>query len=214
MKRSTTSERLKEYMKKYNLKQVDILEKAKPYTIEHGVKLNKNDLSQYVSGKVEPGQEKVFILSKALNVDPAWIMGLDTPMRKEVAKPIDKYSNPIPLLGTIAAGTPILAEENIEDYFNIDTKVKADFALRIKGDSMIGAGIFPGDIVFIHQQNQIENGEIGAILIENEATLKKFYHEKGTIILQAENDNYKPMIFTNGNVRVMGKLVAVLNIRE
>lgn len=123
-------------------------------------------------------------------------------------------STPIPLIGTIAAGTPILAEENIEDYFNIDTKIKADFALRIKGDSMIGAGIFPGDIVFIHQQCEIENGEIGAILIENEATLKKFYKEDGTVILQAENDNYKPMIFTNGNVKVMGKLVAVLNIRE
>lgn len=124
------------------------------------------------------------------------------------------YPNPIPLIGTIAAGTPILAEQNIEDYFNIDSKIKADFALKIKGDSMIDAGIFPGDIVFIRQQGNLENGEIGAILIEDSATLKKFYKENDTIILQAENDLYKPIILTNGDVRILGKLVAVLNIRE
>lgn len=124
------------------------------------------------------------------------------------------YPNPIPLIGTIAAGTPILAEQNIEDYFNLDSSIKADFALRIKGDSMSGAGIFPNDIVFIKQQCELENGEIGAILIENEATLKKFYRDNGTIILQAENDKYEPIILTNGNVKIMGKLAAVLNIRE
>ena len=79
---------------------------------------------------------------------------------------------------------------------------------------MLGAGIFPNDIVFIKQQCDLENGEIGAILVENEATLKKFYHKDGTVILQAENDKYQPMIFHNGNVKIMGKLVAVLNIRE
>lgn len=120
----------------------------------------------------------------------------------------------IPLVGTIAAGTPILAEENIEDHFNLDSRIKADFCLKIKGDSMMGAGIFPGDIVFIRQQSNLENGEIGAILLEDEATLKKFYKEEDTIILQSENDFYKPMIFTDGNIRILGKLVAVLNIRE
>lgn len=212
MKKYTTSERLQEYMNKYNVKQVDILAKAKPYTIEYGVKLNKNDLSQYVSGKVEPGQDKIFILSRAMNVDPAWIMGLDVPMRKP---PIDmnSKSNPIPLVGQIAAGTPILAEENIEDYFNLDSSIKADFALRVKGDSMLGAGIFPNDIVFIKQQPTIENGEIGAVLIENEATLKKFYKEGNTIILQPENDCYKPIIITDGYVKILGRLAAVLNLR-
>lgn len=103
-------------------------------------------------------------------------------------------STPVPLVGQIAAGQPLLAEENIEDYFNMDTKIKADFALKIKGDSMLGAGIFPGDIVFIKQQENLENGEIGVILIEDEATLKKFYKEDDTIILQAENGMYKPVI--------------------
>ncbi len=125
-----------------------------------------------------------------------------------------KKSREIPLLGEIAAGYPILAEENIVDYFSLDSKIKADFALRVKGNSMLGAGIFPGDIVFIRHQDCLENGEIGAILIENEATLKKFYKEDKTIILQAENDLYKPIILTNGYVKILGKLVAVLNIRE
>lgn len=120
-------------------------------------------------------------------------------------------SNPIPLLGTIAAGTPVLAEENIEDYFSLDSTIKADFALEVKGDSMLGAGIFPGDIVFIKQQPTLENGEIGAILIEDEATLKKFYRDNGTIVLQSENDMYQPIILTNGNVKILGKLVATLN---
>lgn len=200
-------------MNMYNLKQVDILEMAKPHTIEYGIKLNKNDLSQYVSGKVEPGQDKIFILSKALNVDPAWVIGLDVPMRK-LPTNTDNQTNRIPLIGTIAAGTPILAEQNIEDYFNLDSKIKADFALRVKGQSMAGAGILPGDIVFIKQQCNLENGEIGAILIENEATLKKFYKEKDTIVLQPENDTYKPIILTNGNVKILGKLVAVLSMFE
>lgn len=120
----------------------------------------------------------------------------------------------VPLVGTIAAETPILAEENIIDYFTIDSRVKADFALRVKGDSMVGAGIVSGDIAFFKKQETLENGEIGAILSENEVTLKRFYQEGGTVILQSENDHHKPIILTNGVVRILGKLVAVLNIRS
>jgi repressor LexA len=131
---------------------------------------------------------------------------------------LEKYSistsNPIPLIGQIAAGLPILAEENIEDYFNLDSKIKADFALKVKGDSMLAAGIYPDDIVFIKEQPNLENGEIGAILIESEATLKKFYKEGDTVVLQPENDMYKPIILTNGDVKILGKLVAVLSMFE
>lgn len=215
MKRVTTSERLIEYMSEYNLKQVDILEMARPYTKELGIKLNKNDLSQYISGKVEPGQDKILILSKALNVDPAWIMGLSVPKKKShYIDTIRDATKRIPLIGTIAAGQPILAEQNIEDYFAIDSRIKADFCLKIKGESMINAGIYQGDIVFIRKQESLENGEIGAILIDNEATLKRFYKDNGAVVLQAENDDFKPMIFTNGNIKILGKLAAVLNIRE
>ena len=141
---------------------------------------------------------------------------LDNLMKTNLEKHNIGSYNSIPLLGTIAAGLPILAEENIKDYFNLDSKIKADFALEVKGDSMINAGIFEGDIVFIRKQECLENGEIGAVQIENietEATLKKFYFSNDIIQLLSENPNYPPQIYTEGNIRILGKLVAVLNIR-
>ncbi len=199
------NERLKMAMDIKGMKQVELVERTG---------ISKSGISQYLSGEFEPKQDNIYLLSKALSVDPAWLMGKNVPMDGVDFKKRESLSNPIPLLGTIAAGTPVLAEENIEDYFNIDTKIKADFALRVKGDSMEDAKIFPGDYVFIKKQDCLDNGEIGAILIDNEATLKKFYREEDTIILQAENDKYKPMIFTEGNIIILGKLVAVLNIRD
>lgn len=171
------------------------------------LRLNKNraTIYRYESDDIENLPLNILEpLAKILNVSPGYLMGWEE----------NEPTKRIPLLGAIAAGTPILAEENIEDYFHIDNSIKADFALRIKGDSMLGAGIFPNDIVFIKKQEELENGQIGAILIENEATLKKFYKEGNTVVLQPENDSYKPMIFTNGDLKILGKLVAVLNIRE
>lgn len=100
MKKKNTSIRLKEIMNDRNLKQVDILEMTKPYCIKYDVKMNKSDISQYVSGKVEPNQEKLFILAKALNVNEAWLMGFDVPLREELSpvvaesdiELIEKYS--------------------------------------------------------------------------------------------------------------------------
>lgn len=129
---------------------------------------------------------------------------------------IDEINRGIPIVGTIAAGTPILAEENIEDYFVIDNRVNADFGLKVKGDSMINANIFDGDIVFIRQQPVLENGEIGAILLDDEATLKRFSKTENGIILQAENPSMTdwPRIYTDGNIRVLGKLVGVYSKKE
>lgn len=120
----------------------------------------------------------------------------------------------IPLLGTIACGEPILAEENIEDYVDVDKDIQVDFALRCKGDSMIGARINSGDIVFIHQQPDIENGEIAAVLIGDEATLKRVYKypEKNMLVLKAANPEYEDFIFTGSEIekegiRILGKAV-------
>lgn len=168
-------------------------------------------IQKWEMGTSEPSISILKKLSKIYDVDMDTMYTVDLEHGKEVAK---QEFRRYPLVGTIAAGTPILAEENIEDYFNIDAKVKADFALKVKGDSMINAGIYQDDIVFIRQQPNLENGEIGAILLENEATLKKFYRNNGVIMLQSENELYEPMIFTNGNISILGKLVAVLNIRE
>ena len=112
----------------------------------------------------------------------------------------------IPLLGTIAAGEPILAEQNIEDYVDIERAVQADFCLRVKGSSMINAGIQDGDIVFIRKQPDVEDGEIAAVLIDEEATLKRVFKFKGEVQLRAENPKFKP-INLNGdkNVLILGK---------
>ena len=129
---------------------------------------------------------------------------------------IEELDRGIPILGTIAAGTPILAEENIEDYFVIDNRVNADFGLKVKGDSMINANIFDGDIVFIRQQPVLENGEIGAILLDDEATLKRFSKTENSVILQAENPAMTdwPRIYTDGNIRILGKLVGVYRKKD
>lgn len=126
----------------------------------------------------------------------------------------EKEVRNIPLIGRIAAGLPILAEENIEDYFAIDSRIKADFCLRVKGNSMVDLGINNDDIVFIKRQASLENGEIGAVLIDDEATLKTFYKNDNSIILQPANKNYEPMVYTSGNIRILGKLVACLSINR
>ena len=118
--------------------------------------------------------------------------------------------NRVPLLGTIACGEPILARENLEGEVVILEDIKADFALRCKGDSMIDARIMDGDIVYIRQQPIVENGEIAAVLIDDEATLKRVYLSENTITLMACNAKYQPLVYTGSQleeVRIIGKAV-------
>lgn len=117
----------------------------------------------------------------------------------------------VPLVGSIACGTPILAEENLDGDVEAPDHVRADFALRCKGDSMINARIFDGDIVYIRQQESVEHGEIAAVLIGDEATLKRVYIYDDCISLEAENPQYKPMVYRGeemNNIRILGKAVA------
>lgn len=117
----------------------------------------------------------------------------------------------IPLLGTIACGAPVLADEHIEGQVDIPVNIHADFSLTCKGDSMINARIFDGDIVYIRQQDTVENGEIAAVLIETEATLKRVRLFDDHISLEPENPMYKPIVFWNeemNEVRILGKAVA------
>lgn len=122
----------------------------------------------------------------------------------------------IPIVGEVAAGTPILAEENIEGSLTIDkTLVKTTagvFALRVKGDSMIKAGILDRDYVIVYQQPTAENGEIVAVLIEDEATVKRFYKKNNIVRLQPENDLMEPIIvdLKSNSVRIVGKVVGVV----
>lgn len=117
----------------------------------------------------------------------------------------------IPLIGSIACGAPILAEEHIEEYINIPKHITADFALTCKGDSMINARIFDGDIVYIRQQDTVNNGEIAAILIDGEATLKRVQLFDDHISLEPENPQYRPMVYWGeemNNIRILGRAVA------
>lgn len=116
----------------------------------------------------------------------------------------------VPLVGTIACGTPLFAEENIESMVCIPEHIHADFALRCKGDSMTGARIFDNDIVYIRKQDSVENGEIAAVLIDNETTLKRFFRYGDTVVLRAENPAFKEIEYKNeelNSIKILGKAV-------
>lgn len=120
----------------------------------------------------------------------------------------------VPLVGTIACGTPILAEENIESMVSMPEHIHADFALRCKGNSMVGARILDNDIVYIRKQETVENGEIAAVLIDNEATLKRFYRYGDTVVLRAENPSFKEIEYRNeelNDLKILGKAVYFLS---
>ncbi|MCI7807984.1 helix-turn-helix domain-containing protein [bacterium] len=117
----------------------------------------------------------------------------------------------IPLLGTIACGAPVFADEHMDGEVDIPSNIHANFALTCKGDSMINARIFDGDIVYIRKQDTVENGEIAAVLIDSEATLKRVKLYDDHIVLEPENPMYKPFVYWNedmNDVRILGKAVA------
>ena len=121
-----------------------------------------------------------------------------------------KRTGAVPLVGTIAAGQPIFAVENLEEYLPLpeDLSGENSFALRVKGDSMINAGIYDKDIIIVEKCSTAENGEIIAALIDDEATVKRFYKRDGKIILHPENDAMSDMVFDN--VIVLGKVKGLL----
>ena len=118
----------------------------------------------------------------------------------------------VPVLGRVPAGKPFLSEENIEGVITIPDDIGSGerFALQVKGDSMIGAGIMDGDRVIVKQQATAENGDIVCAVIEGEATLKRFFKKDGTITLKAENDNYAPIKLSAGEFRIAGRVVGLL----
>lgn len=118
--------------------------------------------------------------------------------------------NQVPLVGNVAAGTPITAEECIEDYLTFDTEGLSGehFALRIRGESMLKAGILPGDIVIVHQQETAYNGEIVIAMIDGEATCKRLSRRNGQVWLMPENDDYQPIDGTEASI--LGKVTAVV----
>ena len=169
-----------------------------------------------VEGRDIP-RSSVIKFAKALDVTPAYLMGWEDEPKPEQSL-YDRFDNlhPVklkrfPLLGEIACGEPIYAEEDHESYVSADADIRADFCLKAKGDSMINARIYDGDIVYIRQQDTVENGEIAAVLIENEATLKRVKLLPDRIILEPENPLYDPLVYRGeemNELRILGKAVA------
>ena len=178
--------------------------------------VNKSTIQRYEKGQIQKIKLPVIeSIASTLSVNPDWLIGNTddpTPHFRNII-PMPKM-NKIPLLGTIACGEPILAAENIEEEIDIPEHIKADFALRCKGDSMIGAEIYDGDIVYIRQQSTVLNGQIAAVLIDDEATLKRFYYNEaaGRVTLNAENPEFEPLVYTGedlNHIRVLGRAVGL-----
>lgn len=129
----------------------------------------------------------------------------------EVKEAPDRGTVSLPLIGRVAAGMPILAEQNVEDTFTLPTEIATDsssFVLEVHGNSMINVGIYNGDYIIVREQTSAMNGEIVVAMIDGEATVKTFYKEQGRVRLQPENDAMEPIYVTNPTI--LGKVVALM----
>ena len=177
-------------------------------------KIPKSALQRYATGSTEKiPLPRIEAIAKALGVTSAYLIGWSA--NNDVTHPSNIIPMPkmhrIPLIGTIACGTPITASENVEGLVDLPDHIRADFALRYKGDSMINARIYDGDIVYIRQQPTVESGEIAAVLIDDEATLKRVRLFPDHITLEPENPQYRPLVYWEeemNNVHIIGLAVA------
>lgn len=177
------------------------------YSLAEYLHLSPSAISRYTTGDMAPKIPTVHSIADKYGIRGGWLMGIEGvskyPEAKETAKSI-------PVLGVIAAGLPILAQENIEGYEYVPSDMDVDFCLRVQGDSMIGAYIFDGALVFIRQQQDVEAGEIAAVLIDDEVTLKRFYKNNGGVILKPENAKYQPIYYSEdsfNDIRILGKAI-------
>nr|UWI13810.1 MAG: CI repressor [Bacteriophage sp.] len=159
--------------------------------------------------------DKVDAIAKRLKVSPAFLMGWEEqpePKKPPIPpgfEPMPKMKK-IPLIGSIACGEPITAEQNIEKMVDVPENIRCDFSLTCHGDSMVDAGIHDKDVVYIRIQPEVENGEIAAVRIDGEATLKRVYYNPGTLTLMPANPAYAPMVYTGSQleeVHIEGKAV-------
>ena len=184
--------------------------------VGYAVGVAKSTVRKWETGFIESMKlDKVEKLARVLDTSISFLMDSDGEQytySNIEPLPINKR---VPIIGTIACGTPIFAEENIEGFAEVDKRINADFALRCAGESMINARIFDGDLVFIKEQPDIENGEIAAVLIDSEATLKRVYKYENRIELRPENPIF-PVINYEGDklstIRIIGKAVAFLSM--
>lgn len=178
----------------------------------------KSSINKIEMGINDIPQSKIVLLANALHVTPAELLSDQTTVKPDYSHIRNVLPMPemkkLPLVGGIACGTPILAEQNIEDEIDVPSHIKADFVLRCNGDSMINARINDGDYVCIRIQPDVDDGQIAAVLIGDSATLKRVYHQKNGVTLMAENPKYSPMVYIGEeceDIRIMGKAVAFIS---
>ena len=177
----------------------------------------KQTIHRYENGVISNvPPEKVRALADALGVTPSELMGWESDL--ESVKGILPISvKKLPIVGSIACGEPIYVSEEYESFAIADGNLEADFCLRAAGDSMTGARINDGDIVFIRKQSTVDNGEIAAVIINDEATLKRVYYypDEGKLILSPENPKYPPLVYINeelNSIKILGKAVAFQSV--
>lgn len=181
------------------------------------VGMAKSAISRYFNRTREFPLNRADQFAKALGLETEYLLGVSLPEETieerplpENLKPITKV-NRIPIVGSIAAGKPILATENIESHLLLGQEYKADFALKIMGDSMIDVGINDGDLALIIKDRPISNGEIYAVLVDGEATLKKVYKNDDYLTLQPCNSKYEPIVVKEeDNPYIVGKLSGIV----
>ena len=182
------------------------------------VGMAKSAISRYFNRTREFPLNRADQFAKALGLETEYLLGVSLPKEDTIEnrplpeniKPITKV-NRIPIVGSIAAGKPILATENIDSYLLLGQEYKADFALSIRGDSMIDAGINDGDLALIIKDKPIINGDIYAVLVDGDATLKKVYKNDDYLTLQPCNSKYEPlMVKEEDNPYIIGKLSGIV----
>ena len=171
----------------------------------------KQAIYKYESGIVTNiPTDKIAKMASVFGVTPAYLMGWDAEPSQDAFRTIAVKR--LPMLGNVACGDPIFADENHESFVDANSDIDADFCLTAKGDSMINARIFGGDILFVKHQSMVDDGEIAVVLIDDDATVKRVYYDKENNILTLvpENPLYKPMRYMGeqlDHIRIIGKVV-------
>ena len=171
---------------------------------------DKSSISKIENGKADIPQAKVELFARALRTTTAYLMGVDGPALPPGCEPMPPMRQ-VPLVGRIACGMPILAEQNIEGMISVPEGWRADFVLTCRGDSMAPL-IMDGDLVAVRSQPEVENGEIAVVRIDDEATLKKVNFDGTTMVLQSLNPAYPLMTYTGAalaDVHIEGKAVGL-----
>ena len=173
--------------------------------------VSRQTIYRYESGAIENiPRAKLLLLARMLEVSEGVLCGFE---REAQGGACGGAGVSVPMLGEIACGEPIYADEERGCFVLADARLGADFCLRAKGDSMVGARIYDGDVVFVHAQESVDNGEIGVVIVGDEATLKRvyFYPSEQKLVLVAENPAYAPLVYVGSEleeIRILGRAIA------